>query len=118
MSQLTDFIQRTENESSDIRSPGRTLQVQYPFLYVTSVTNVELRNWKQSEVLHGMSTGDNDVALYLKKDSYRLLGYVTLSMNTFKVLSSLMERTIIFKRDKYTEEPVTDHVVNFLLLGD
>ncbi|MEG2262766.1 MAG: hypothetical protein RSC43_00380 [Clostridia bacterium] len=117
MNELEAFLARTEDEPGDIHIHTQLSQIQYPFIYVDGVTNVELRYWKSSGVLKGTMSTDNDVGIYLKQDTFKLLGYITMCTNTFKVLSALYPRLLWFKRSKDDVVRVTDGILTYFLLG-
>lgn len=112
--QIEDFIQKTEGEIKEIPT-----DIPYPFVYIRSVTNVELQNWVNSRVLHANKATDSDIVLaLLRNDKYQKLGYIQLCPGTFRQLNALKDREIMIKSDENTEEPIAERVAMLFLLGD
>lgn len=118
MKNLEDFLNRTETENTGLSQVAKVAQIQYPFIYTESVTDVELRYWKSMGVLQTAPASQDDIAFYWKRGNYKLLGYITLAAMTFKNLSALAQRELWFRKSADTQELVTDNILDLLLLRE
>ncbi len=118
MGTLEQFMSRTEDNTAGLAVKQTTVELKYPLTYIETVTNVELRLWSSSGVLHNLPKGDTDFPLYWKRgEDWKFLGYITFGFSTFQKLSYLVDRNLKFMRDPDHEELVRDRIAVLFLLG-
>lgn len=114
---LQGFLQTTESTSSGIVTRvSKTLE--YPFLYVSRLTTIELEYLVGIEVIERTKNAADSLPLYLKTETggYKLLGYVNLKFDTVIKMNQLRTQTIMLKTDKETETAVNSIVDSLLLV--
>lgn len=96
---------------TNLTTSTATSRIQYPFMYIDSVSEVELRYLKKQ-------LPQGDISLFVKTDEgYAFVQNTTISLETIKHLSRFKERDIWVKEDKETKHPI-DSFINMLLLEE
>ncbi len=116
MNNLDAFLNSTENSVGGIiKSVNRTIE--YPFLYIKRITDVELK-YLIGKVIQQQKTGDDSMALYLKTESggYRLLGFITVCFDSILRLQYLRHHEVFLKISKESEKELTGELFDSLLL--
>lgn len=114
--ELDAFLKSTESGQAGIAPPAaRTLQ--YPFLYMTEITDVEISYLVGSGTLIQEALDDTYIQLFLRGGGYRLLGFIKLNFDSIMHLNYLREHEIMIKVDKDTETSVTANLIDSLLLS-
>lgn len=115
MNKLDAFLSSTEESKGGIvKKVNRTIE--YPFLYITDITDVELKYLAGSVITQ--SKENNAISLYLKTESggYRLLGHVDLCFSSIISLQHLKYHPIFMKISKESEKELTGELLDSLLL--
>ena len=89
--------------------------MQYPFLYLTSIADVEIKHLVEAGVL-SVEPIEGYLPLFLRIDGYRLLGYVKLNFDTVIQLNYLKEHDIKLKASKDSEMSISESLFENLLL--
>lgn len=119
MELFEQFMERTEEEEAGLALTPKTVNLMYPLIYIEKVTNVELRSWVNSGVLHPSKHSNIDFPLYWKRaEDWKFLGYVTLGFSTFQEMAALIDRKPQFMRDADHAEAIKDRIALLFLLGD
>lgn len=113
---LDSFIHATEGEKVQL-SPKESKGLQYPFLYVTEITDVEVRHLVDSGILQREPLSSEYLQLFLKNDGYRLLGYVALNFSTVLHLNYLREHDVQLKANRDSKMSITHELFEDLLLS-
>lgn len=113
--ELDSFLNNTENSNVSL-SPKEEHGLQYPFVYLTEITNVEIAHLIDAGVLHKEALTQESLQLFLKTDGYRLLGYIELTFETVLHLNYLREHNIWFKASKGSEMSITQDLFDSILL--
>lgn len=96
---------------TNLTTSAATSRIQYPFMYIDTVSEVELRYLKKQ-------LPQGDIPLFVKTDGgYAFVQTTTISLETIKHLSRFKERDIWVKEDKETKHPI-DSFINMLLLEE
>ena len=114
---LQSFLQTTESTSSGIMTRlSKTLE--YPFLYVTKLTTVELEYLVGVKVIARTKLSTDSLPLYLKTETggYKLLGYISLTFDIIIKMNQLRSQHIMLKTDKETETTVNSIIDSLLLV--
>lgn len=111
---LDSFMSSTETGQAKL-VPSSRQGMQYPFLYMNEITNVEIKHLIESGILCHESLEDG-LPLFLKHDGYRLLGYVKLNFDTILHLNYLREHEVFIKASKDSEMSVTGELFENILL--
>lgn len=115
MNDLDSFIRSTENTTGGIvKATNRAIE--YPFLYMTEITDVELRYLAGQTILQ--SKEDDCVGLYLKNSNggYRMLGYIQVCFTSIIRLQYLRHHKLFMKISKECEKELTGELFDSLLL--
>lgn len=113
--ELDKFLESTEN-SNVLLSPREEHGLQYPFVYLTEITNVEIAHLIDANILHKEGTSQASLQLFLKTDGYRLLGYIDLTFETIVHLNYLRAHNVWFKANKGSEMSITQDLFDSILL--
>lgn len=97
------------NLTSSAGSTGN--KIQYPFLYITDVSEVELRYLKKQ-----LPAGDVPLMIKVGK-GYAFIKNTTISLTTIKHLSRFKDRDILIKETKETTHPI-ERFLDMLLLEE
>lgn len=97
---------------TNLTTSTATSKIQYPFMYIDSVSEVELRYLKKQ-------LPQGDIPLFVKTDDggYAFVQATTISLETIKHLSRFKEREIWVKEAKEIKHPI-DSFINMLLLEE
>lgn len=115
--ELQQFLHTTESNTSGISTASQTKTIQYPFVFIKGITNVELSYLADHKYLSRSKTSEDSLPLYLKANkSYKLLGYIELTFGTIVHLSYLTTRELYIKPDKDHTGCVTSELLSSLLL--
>lgn len=115
--ELAQFMNSTEEGNPGITSAQKTKSIEYPFLYITNFTDVELTYLAENKYLSANKMSDNQIGLYLHSGSgYRLLGYTQMDFTHIIRISYLMPHTVYIKTNKDTTRELTNELFDSLLL--
>jgi hypothetical protein len=115
LSSLDSFLNTTEGTTGGIvKAVNKTIE--YPFLYITSITDVELRYLAGKTIM--LNSEKDSMPLYLKSNSggYRMLGYIRVCFDSILRLQHLKYHPIFMKVSKESEKELTGELFDSLLL--
>lgn len=115
MNNLDSFLKTTEGSSGGIvKAVNRSIE--YPFLYITEITDVELRYLAGKILLQ--SQEEDCMPLYLKNENggYRMLGYFRVCFDSVIRMQYLRFHKIFMKISKESEKELTGELFDSLLL--
>lgn len=115
MDNLDAFLKSTESSTGGIvKAVNRTIE--YPFLYITEITDVELRYLAGTIILQ--SKEDDCIPLYLRNENggYRMLGYIQVCFSSIIRLQYLRHHKMFMKVSKEVEKELTGELFDSLLL--
>lgn len=115
MNDLNLFLSATESGSGGIVKTVNKA-IEYPFLYITQITDVELAHLVGSTIKRDKE--ENHLALYLKTESggYRMLGYLEVCFDSIIRMQHLKYHPIFLKVAKNSEKELTGELFDSLLL--
>lgn len=116
--QLSTFLHSTEDTIAGINQATRSKGMQYPFIYVTSFTEVELAYLADRNYVHSNKLQETSFPLYLKLEKgYKLLGYIELTWSTLIHICYMCFHEIYIKTDKEHTSELTGTLLDSLLLS-
>lgn len=116
MDRLDDFLNKTEGiNNGGITSPV-SKTIKYPFLYITQITDVELKYLAGSVIK--FNADEDCLPLYLKTEAggYRFLGYLAACFSSVIQMQYLKQHKIYLKVSKTEEKELTGELFDSLLL--
>ena len=116
--QLDMFLKSTEDSLGGINQAANSKGIQYPFVYIESITDVELRYLADNEYLLNNKSQEDYLPLYLNLEKgYRLLGYIELTWSAIIHISYLQFHKTYIKTDKDHVSELTGELFDSLLLS-
>lgn len=115
MNDLESFMNTTEGTTGGIvRAVNKSIE--YPFLYLTNITDVELSYLAGSVIK--FENGEDHLPLYLRTESggYRMLGYVHLCFDSIIRIQYLKYHPLFLKVSKDCVKELTGELFDSLLL--
>lgn len=114
---LDAFLNKTERTDGGI-APSVNKSIKYPFLYITEITDVELKYLAGSTIKFSADGDEELLPLYLKTDNggYRFLGYLEVCFSSVIQVQYLKQHRIYLKISKTVEKEVTGELFDSLLL--
>ncbi len=116
MCELDDFLRSTEETKVGIGSSVKK-SIEYPFMYLTEITDVEIAHLVEAGILLREPTDSSCMQLFLKMDGYRLLGYVRLCFDTVIHINYLREHEVMLKASKDSQMSLAGELMENLLLS-
>lgn len=113
---LEDFLREIENDPVEKPFIAQQ-QITYPFLYVNRISQVELKTFKASGLLHFENLSADDIPFMLEKETggFIHIGWITLCFESFIQLRQLYARPYQIKKSK-TEIISLESLADMLLL--
>lgn len=115
--QLSSFLKSTETSMAGINQAAHSKGMQYPFVYVEAITDVELTYLAENKYIVNNKLREDFLPFYLKLEKgYRLLGYIELTWSTILHICYLAFHPTYIKTDKEHSSELTGALFDSLLL--
>jgi hypothetical protein len=120
---LLDVLESLDSTSKIVKDVSRTskLSLPYPILLMNNVSDVEIRYFRYSGLLFGAIASHEPssvLPVFYKeeKSSYVFIGNVEFSLHALNSLCKFREHDIVIRKSKTESIPITDQIIDTMLL--